>query len=359
MIAAKQHVMQLPTRNDALAIGVLMRLMSSATTTQAPELPLYRVRGAAEAYELAAVAYDTRRTRQLVLMSPHRSGWLLDPVDVAIAVGDHADVVMIDDSRTAYDVDAAITKSFAVFGGGVRVLRPGMTEADERRHRLVKIRDAEGNEGLDPDAALEGIERIVAEGLREPRRVFAEHATQGEIRAAVKQAVAEEQARNRELTSKLATSRRALEKLQAELDAEERPVYADPHAQFRYDLHRYWLKATEEGDRPEWPLREWELGVLFLDSIAEQQIVDRPRVMRAVVDVITGRHKEINSRASRNMRTSISGNAPAVTREDGAVAWRCSINLGPAAARLMWWEGRPDGVVELSRVATHDDTWIA
>jgi hypothetical protein len=351
----RQQQLNRPSLSDALPIGVLMRLMSSQTSTVPPELPLYRVQGLAEAYQLAAVGYDARRKRQLVLMSPPKGRWLLNPVDVATAVGADADVVMIDDAQTVFFVAEAITKSFAAFSGNVRVLRPNMTETDQRRHRSVWVVDtADG--GVN---ALASIQRIVAEGVREQRCVPGAPDNDDAVREAVDKAVAAERKKTKEVTTRLTLANRLVEKLKREL-TEERTLFADPHAQYRYDLHSYWLRATEEGDRPQWPLREWELGLLFLDSIAEQQIVSWSRVMRACVDVITGRHKEINSRASHRLRSNneAGSSSDPVIREDGAVAWRCSINLGPAAARLMWWE-RPDGVVELSLVASHDDVRIA
>lgn len=345
-------------RSDAMPIGILLRLMSSQTTTMRPEFPLFRVRGLAEAYQLAAIAYDIRRVRQLVVMSPDKHGWQIDPVDVMLTVGDHADVVMLDDRQTTECVAEALTRPLAPFSGYIRILRPGLSEADggedgRGRHPGVKP----GFQRASPQHTLDVVRRKVNEGLRVAHALPARPLTNDDLKAAVEAAVSAERAKAAEATTKLATLKREL-RSQQERPEDERPVFADPHAQFRYDLHRAWLKATEEGDRPNWPLREWELGPVFLDSIDEQQIVDRAQVIRACVDVITGRHKEINSRASHKLRMREGGNSPAVVRdEDGAAGWRCSVNSGPAAARLMWWE--LGDFVELSVVATHDDIRIA
>lgn len=350
-----RHVESESTRNDALSIGVLTRLMSVQSTTARPELSLYRVRGMAEAYQLASIAFDIRRDRQLVVMSPPRHGWYIDPVDVALTVGDHADVAMLEDTQTVFDVAEAITRQLAPFSGVIRILRPDLTEPDGSPHHrgrnpLVKLGDDCGS----PAACLQQIERIVADGVRLPRRFTDQPLSIDDIQAAVQEAVRKERDKTKEANTKLAAVKRGLEKANAALAEEEAPVFADPHAQFRRDLHNAWLKATQEGDRPQWWPREWELGEKFLDSIDKQQIVDRRRVIRACVDVITGRHKEIKSRASHKLRSSMAGNSADVIREDGAVAWRCSVNMGPAAARLMWWE-RPDEVKELWVVASHDD----
>lgn len=342
------------SRNDALSIGVLMRLMSSQTSTAPPALPLYRVRDVAEAYQLAAIAYDTRRIRQLVVMSPGRHGWQLDPVEVMLHVGDDADVVILDNSKTIRDVAEALTRELTPFSGDVRILRPGLSEPNGTPEHGVNPIVRPGRDGS-PKDALALIGRKVQDG-KNLHRAIPGTLSEEDVAAAVDAAVRAERARTADAASELASLRRTV-RAQRQQDGEERRVYADPHAQFRYELHRAWLMATEEGDRQKWRLREWELGETFLDSIEEQQIVERPQVIRACVDVITGRYREINSRASHRLRSSTGGNAPAVEGKDGEAAWRCSVNTGPAAARLMWWEC-PGDLVKLSVVRTHDDLRI-
>lgn len=58
------------------------------------------------------------------------------------------------------------------------------------------------------------------------------------------------------------------------------------------------------------------------------------------------------------MRSSDGGGTAVRIRADGAVAWRCDIKRGTVSApRLMYWR-HPDGVIELGRVATHDDMML-
>jgi hypothetical protein len=163
-----------------------------------------------------------------------------------------------------------------------------------------------------------------------------------------------------QITKQLRAETRARVKAEEALKNARRPVFADPVVQFAHDLWLAWLKNTEEGDRKKWPLRRWDLSEQFLDSIAAQQIVDYDRAVKACVDVVTGRHAEINSRQPHRLRASggKAGSDYRVRPEDGAAAWRCWINQGPSAARLMWWE-RCDDVVELSLVCIHDDVRIA
>lgn len=341
----------LSTLSDSLPIAVLIQLLTPASPSSQPPLPLFRVRNSGEAYQFASACFDSRRSRQLVVMTkPTGRGWIVDPRSVAQAVGVDADVVMIDDGNTLTAVNDALTKKLGVYSGRVRVLRPGLTLDDEEdRHPLILV-----GEQTAEDTLIE-IELYVEDGTRLRREAHPADRFEAAVAEAVRHAVADterrERARTAEETARATTLKRALLKAEAALAEEQRPLFADPHAQFRYELHHAWLHATEEGDRQSWPLREWELGPEFLASIDAQQIVDRARVIRACVDVITGRHAEINSRASHQFRPA-GGNAR--RRDDGSIAWRCSINMGPSAARLMWWE-RADGIVEPSLVAAHDD----
>jgi hypothetical protein len=71
--------------------------------------------------------------------------------------------------------------------------------------------------------------------------------------------------------------------------------------------------------------------------------------------VASGRAHEIPSLELHQLRASVGGGAPQRTRQDGAKAWRCSLQAGtPAARRLHFWL-LPDGRVELAKVAYHDD----
>lgn len=328
---------------DVMPVAVLTQLLSAPGSRDGAGI--YRVRSAPEVFALASACADSRRGRQLVIMASRRSlDWPVHPSRLASAVGADADVALLDtpSSVTAF----ADTLPFGVPEGKVRILRTGLAPSDSQdRHPLIQAtRDSE---------ILAEAELYVEEGqrLREDVETTRHQNIDREIAAAVANAVRPERQKISDMTAKITDLKRALANAQAALDEEQRPVFADPHAQFRFELHHAWLQATEEGDRNTWPLREWELGPDFLASIDAQQIVDRARVIRACVDVITGRHAEINSRASHKFKPA---GAKDRVRDDGAMAWRCAVNVGPSAARLMWWE-RADGVVELSLVAAHDD----
>lgn len=63
----------------------------------------------------------------------------------------------------------------------------------------------------------------------------------------------------------------------------------------------------------------------------------------------------MNGLQFRPLRTSDGGNAPQVTRNDGAACWRVSLQVNsPSARRLQFWQ-LSDGSVELARVVLHGD----
>lgn len=338
-----------PTLSDALSVSVLLRLMSATASTAAPDLPLYRVSGVMDAVLLGAAAYDSRRARQIVVVARHRQrGYPLDPARMALELR-HAgvDVVFLADAGiTAEAVSEALTRRLAVPAGGVRVLRPDMAEDDTAaRHPLLCHNDVP-----DADQLHAEILKAVNSASNQPRRALApvKHMPVGKTGA---------DPETKRLRLQVQELRKDLRAMEDRLAAQSRPVFADGYAQFRHDLYRAWLAATEEGDRSEWPLREFALGPEFLASITEQQIVDRDRVIRACVDVITGRHAKIPGRVSHRLRINgESGNSsPVRRRDDGSIAWRCAVQtVGASAARLMWWE-RTDNVVELAAVRPHDD----
>lgn len=77
------------------------------------------------------------------------------------------------------------------------------------------------------------------------------------------------------------------------------------------------------------------------------------------VDVLTGRAETLASRELHPLRVGEAGGTEQRVRaEDGAKAWRVSLQINtPSARRLHFWR-LPDGGVELSRVGVHDDLTI-
>jgi hypothetical protein len=135
-------------------------------------------------------------------------------------------------------------------------------------------------------------------------------------------------------------------------------LFEDPVLQLQYEVRHAYLLGVPPSQREQWPLSTFSTLPSFLDDITNQHgAVSRSQIINCVVDVVSSRITEVNSRRLRPLRDGGGAdNRPIVVRSDGAVAWRANVSSGTAAARrIMWWR-TPDGGIELARLATHDDT---
>lgn len=133
------------------------------------------------------------------------------------------------------------------------------------------------------------------------------------------------------------------------------PRFADREQGFRYLVLTCWATRTLPGEQADRPLPEYAIGPRFLDSLDKLEGIKQEKVADVVFEILTGLAPQIPSREVHRLRAGLGGEDPIRVREDGAVCWRASLQVKtPAARRIHYWI-RPDGVVELSRVATHDD----
>lgn len=94
---------------------------------------------------------------------------------------------------------------------------------------------------------------------------------------------------------------------------------------------------------------EWTVGPHFFRTWNEIEGISRSKVIDVLVEVLTGLDTELPSRELHQLRSGDSGNAPAMTRADGATAWRVSLQVKtPSARRLHYWR-LPDGSIEFER----------
>ena len=104
-------------------------------------------------------------------------------------------------------------------------------------------------------------------------------------------------------------------------EEETAPAFLDPQQQWRHEVYLAWvdrIPATDKAARP-LPAR-WLVGPQFLDSLETLEGISRQKVAAVVVEALTGLAKDLPGRDLHRLRTSAAGGAPAVTREDGAVA---------------------------------------
>jgi hypothetical protein len=167
----------------------------------------------------------------------------------------------------------------------------------------------------------------------------------------------------RELKREFNLLESALTKLRAKLrkskttkdQLSELPVFADPEDGFRYLVLTQWAIRFPGSQQKDRPLKEFLLGEKFLESLESIQGISREKVADVVVEIATGIASELTGREVHRLRESAAGDARHVTREDGAVCWRASLQVGTSSARRIHYWLQPGGSIEFSRVTIHDD----
>lgn len=133
------------------------------------------------------------------------------------------------------------------------------------------------------------------------------------------------------------------------------PQFADPEQGFRYLVLTQWASRTLPGEQRERPLSDFLIGPRFVDSLDRLEGIKVEKVADVVFEIVTGLAPQLPSREIHRLRTGPGGDDPVRVREDGAVAWRASLQINtPSARRIHYWV-LPDGRIELGRVTTHDD----
>lgn len=256
-----------------------------------------------------------------------------------VAQPDSTRVAVPDGIPTA--TDAATRDDVAALSREVAALRRDMlalTNLVARGGAAAQGGTAGGGAASDPDE----LTRLRAENEQLRSRLADERAE----RAAAEAKLSEASRDRREAGRALRDARRAAERAHVDASADG----------IRFEIERTWGNRTAPGERLRWPLREYTLGPAFIESLAPLDENQLSKAVRACVDAITGRDREIPARELHRLRTGEGGDDPYVVRSDGARCWRSSIEQNtPGARRLHYWE-LPGGVIELGRVVLHDDT---
>lgn len=137
---------------------------------------------------------------------------------------------------------------------------------------------------------------------------------------------------------------------------ERRARWSDDKQWLRHEIYLAWVDRVEPSERARWPLpAEYRMSDRLAPSLAELDDGQFEKALKAIVDVLTGRVREIAARELHPLRTGDAGNAPAYVRHDGARCFRVYIEQNtPAARRLHFWQP-PSGPLELERVVSHDE----
>jgi len=209
------------------------------------------------------------------------------------------------------------------------------------RGDLLAVTNLVGRGGTTASDGAE-LKRLRAENEQLRAKLADERAERAKVEANLSEATQD----RREAGRALRDARRAAER-----------AHVDPTADgIRFEIERTWGNRTAPGERARWPLREFTFGAAFIDSLAALDENQLSKAVRACVDAVTGRDREIPARELHRLRTGEGGDDSYVVRADGSKCWRSSIEQNtPGARRLHYWE-LPGGVIELSRVVHHDDT---
>lgn len=295
--------------------------------------------------ELVTHLKSPTRCRPVVIVSVARGvvPYPVPPQDIATQLHNDAEVYVLSDSDLAWELDRH--RDFRTYGGAVRVV------GSNGQGAIIRT-DGDRDDALDRIAAST---RICAKRMRpaRPAAPAPDNAVSELDDERAKRARAEERAAA--AARELSAARSEIEQLRRVLAAESAPLFADPETQFRDDVQRSWLRQIPERDRPQCPLRAFQIGPKFLDSVDMPQ-APRRKIVEVVVDVLTRRAFEMPSRSVRaHGDGGPAGVNGQVVRADGATGFRCNIRANtPQAPRLMWWE-LTDGSVELALAGRHDD----
>lgn len=133
------------------------------------------------------------------------------------------------------------------------------------------------------------------------------------------------------------------------------PQFVDPEQGFRYLVLTQWATRTLPSEQRDRPLADFLIGPRFLESLERLEGIKAEKVADVVFEIVTGLAPQLPSREVHHLRTGSGGDDPVRVRDDGAIAWRASLQVNtPSARRIHYWV-LPSGQFELARVATHDD----
>jgi len=158
-----------------------------------------------------------------------------------------------------------------------------------------------------------------------------------------------------DLKSTRARLRKATSTSKSESPTGNGPQFADPEQGFRYLVLTQWATRTLPSEQHDRPLTEFLIGPRFLESLERLEGIRAEKVADVVFEIVTGLASRLPSREVHHLRAGSGGDDPVRVRDDGAVAWRASLQVNaPSARRIHYWV-LPSGQIELARVATHDD----
>nr|WP_274637370.1 hypothetical protein [Microbacterium bovistercoris] len=213
---------------------------------------------------------------------------------------------------------------------------------------------------LERQLARTGIDDSTMERLRaEVRGVRAQLSQERAERGELERKLRELREQRRGSTQALREARKVAQRDPAVRESREdrRARWLSGDEWVRHEIYLAWVERVSASDREGWPLADYAVGDRFAASLEQLDDQQFAKALRACVDAITGRIREVASREAHPLRAGDGGDDPDVVRlADGAKCWRAYIEQNtPAARRLHYWV-LPGGGIELGRIVVHDDT---
>lgn len=227
--------------------------------------------------------------------------------------------------------------------------------ADARQRVLATLEDASA--GL-----VDSTQSALDQARAEVRRLRAELATATEegrqlrrdldhARARAERAERSAQRSRAQAHERKETAAALREELDAQVPESRRLVAA---------IRSSWARRTTAADRERYPWREPVVGPEFLESLRRVEGIGMERVHEVCAEVACGRAPDRPGLGVHPLRATDgtgTGSRQRV-RDDGALAFRASLQVRTAAARRLHYWVLPDGRVELARIGYHDDFTI-
>jgi len=238
-------------------------------------------------------------------------------------------------------------------------------ESDRLRHELemdlVEFRDRVLRSAESEYADLEGSTAAVLEASRaEVRRLRGLLATIEDERDDLRERLRETMRANSEHRRDLRAARADIARQRARVRAldEEMETFVPAADRLRASIRQSWLQHSTKADRDRFEWRDPIIGPEFARTLSSLEGVSRERVIDVCAEVASGRAATRPGLQVHPLRSASSGASAQRVREDGARAFRASLQVRSAAARRLHYWLLPDGQVELAKVGYHDDFTI-
>ncbi|WP_167043507.1 hypothetical protein [Salinibacterium sp. ZJ454] len=137
--------------------------------------------------------------------------------------------------------------------------------------------------------------------------------------------------------------------------SDRRTRFDDDGDWVRHEVQLAWIDRLDAADRVTWPLPGFGVGERFASSLEQLDDGYKAKALKAAVDVLTGRVRELPTRRPHPLREGDGMSESDVVRSDGARCMRVHVEKNVASARRLHYWVLPDGMIELSRVVLHDD----